>query len=301
VRRRAARGAVDSEEVSRDIARATTAATLAVAEFLATGRPPSDDESRVWLDTSKAPLHDTITLSDLTKLYLYWRDATLDVARDAIERLGIGREVAELGIATIRAGSDGSIVRMTKAFDRERQRLQELVVKEREQLRHQALHDALTGLPNRVAFLDRLTHALELAKRNATGTAVLFIDVDNFKAVNDLGGHPAGDQLLQLVAQRLRDVVRASDTLGRFAGDEFLILHEGLADPPRQAAAFAQRIHEAFEVPFALNEHDQVITVSIGIALADASASPEDLLINADRAMYQAKRRGAGRSHNAEL
>jgi diguanylate cyclase (GGDEF)-like protein len=279
-----------SPEVARDITRATTAATLAVAEFLATGHPPSDEESKVWLATTKAALRETISLVDLTKLYLFWRDATLDAADGAIRQLGSSAQVAQLAVATIRAGSDGSIVRMTKTFDRERQRLQELVAEEQRRLRHQALHDALTGLPNRVAFLDRLTHALELARRNSVSVAVLFIDIDNFKAVNDLGGHKAGDELLRLVAERLSGATRESDSIARFAGDEFLVLHEQLTDPQRDATAIVERIQQAFAAPFSVGGREEHISISVGVAIADKDTDPEDLLHSADRAMYEAKR-----------
>jgi diguanylate cyclase (GGDEF)-like protein len=287
---RSSTAAPASAEIQRDITRATTAATLAVAEFLATGRTPSDEESKVWLATTKAALRETISLVDLTKLYLFWRDATLDAARDAIQQLDCSPEVAQLAVATIRAGSDGSIVRMTKAFDRERQHLQELVAEEQRRLRHQALHDALTGLPNRVAFLDRLIHALELARRTSMSVAVLFIDIDNFKAVNDLGGHKAGDELLRLVAERLSGATRESDTIARFAGDEFLVLHEQLTDPERDAIAIVDRIQQAFAEPFCVGGREEHVSISVGVAIADKDTDPEDLLHSADRAMYEAKR-----------
>ena len=167
-----------------------------------------------------------------------------------------------------------------------------------EERAHEALHDALTGLPNRVLFLDRLDHALRRSRRSGEGVAVLFLDVDHFKLVNDTAGHAVGDELLKTVAERLLGSVRASDTVARFAGDEFTILCEGV-DDEQAAAIVADRVLEKLSPPVALPELDLHLSASIGIALAtgDHQINAHDLLRNADTAMYQAKVRGrAGHS-----
>jgi diguanylate cyclase (GGDEF)-like protein/PAS domain S-box-containing protein len=160
-----------------------------------------------------------------------------------------------------------------------------------EQLRHQAFHDPLTGLPNRALFIDRLEHALALAHRRGTRVAVLFIDLDNFKAINDSLGHAAGDQLLKVVAERLKACVRPEDTAARLGGDEFTILVEGVAGVG-DVAQIAERIAEILQPPFALEDQEVFTTVSTGIALnSPAQEQPADLLRHSDLAMYRAKRR----------
>jgi diguanylate cyclase (GGDEF)-like protein len=158
---------------------------------------------------------------------------------------------------------------------------------------HEALHDALTGLPNRVLFLDRLDHALRRASRSGEGVAVLFLDVDHFKLVNDTAGHAVGDEMLKTVAERLCSAVRTSDTVARFAGDEFTILCEGIEDE-RAAAVVADRLLEKLAPPMALPGLDLHLSASIGIALATGSDAigADELLRNADTAMYQAKVQG---------
>jgi diguanylate cyclase (GGDEF)-like protein len=164
-----------------------------------------------------------------------------------------------------------------------------------EALAHQALHDPLTGLPNRALLLDRLAQAAARAGREPTPLAVLFLDLDRFKVVNDGLGHRAGDELLQAVANRLLAVVRPEDTVARLGGDEFVVLCEHLMHE-EQAAHLAERIAEVLRRPVTVSEREVSITASIGIVLADAGAvAPEALLRDADTAMYQAKERGRDR------
>ena len=164
-----------------------------------------------------------------------------------------------------------------------------------EQLRHQAFHDPLTGLPNRALFMDRLEHALALAHRRGTKVAVLFTDLDNFKVMNDSLGHAAGDQLLIAVAERLKTCVRPEDTAARLGGDEFTILVEGVAGGD-DVAQIAERIAKILQPPIALEEQEVFATVSTGIALnSTAQEQAADLLRHADLAMYRAKHRGKAR------
>jgi diguanylate cyclase (GGDEF)-like protein/PAS domain S-box-containing protein len=163
-----------------------------------------------------------------------------------------------------------------------------------EQLRNQAFHDPLTGLPNRALFMDRLQHALTRANRRGTKVAVLFIDLDNFKVINDSLGHKAGDQLLKAVAERLKACVRPEDTAARLGGDEFTILVEGVAGGG-DVARIAVRIVEILQLPFTLEEQE-VFAASTGIALnGPDQEQPADLLRHADLAMYRAKHRGKAR------
>jgi diguanylate cyclase (GGDEF)-like protein/PAS domain S-box-containing protein len=164
-----------------------------------------------------------------------------------------------------------------------------------DQLSHQAFHDSLTGLANRALFRDRLDHAQARTARAATSLAVLFLDLDGFKTINDSLGHDAGDELLVAAGQRIRACTRASDTVARLGGDEFAVLLEDEVDD-EQAIALAGRLVEELRKPFTVRGTEITMTASIGIALSrDGSGNGEELLRNADVAMYAAKGRGRGR------
>ena len=162
------------------------------------------------------------------------------------------------------------------------------------ELTHQALHDALTGLPNRALLLDRLNQAVAQARRTGSRVAVLFLDLDRFKLVNDSRGHAAGDELLIGVAERLREVLRPADTVARFGGDEFVMICQD-AGEVGHAMRVADRVAEALRAPFRLGADDMFLNVSIGIAVSDGGTSAAELLRDADAAMYQAKDQGRGR------
>jgi diguanylate cyclase (GGDEF)-like protein len=158
-----------------------------------------------------------------------------------------------------------------------------------------AMHDALTGLPNRILFLERLGHAVRRGRRSGKMAAVLFADLDRFKLVNDRHGHGVGDQLLVAVAQRLTEVLRPGDTLARLSGDEFVVLCEDL-DEPAQVDAIAARMGTAVAEPIVLSGIEMDITASVGIAFSGrGNQLSEGLLQEADTAMYQAKRHGGDR------
>ena len=159
-------------------------------------------------------------------------------------------------------------------------------------LDHQAHHDALTQLPNRVLFKDRLEHAINLARRNNQVVALLFLDLDNFKQINDALGHLAGDELLIHVARRLTGLLRHTDTVARFGGDEFAILLENV-EGKRQARNIATKILKVLSEPVVLRDQEYHLTASIGIAMAPYDdTQPDNLIRDADTAMYEAKRRG---------
>lgn len=169
------------------------------------------------------------------------------------------------------------------------------------QLRHQAFHDSLTGLPNRALFHDRLTHALRRPDYEDSTLTILYIDLDGFKNINDALGHPIGDQLLQLVASRLRAVLRSSDTAARLGGDEFAVLLEGVqhAEIPERMAG---KILETLRFPFTIDDHELYLSASIGVVShrtnslsANVDGLADELRQRADLAMYDAKHGGKNR------
>jgi diguanylate cyclase (GGDEF)-like protein len=167
-----------------------------------------------------------------------------------------------------------------------------------DQLHHDAMHDALTGLPNRALFTDLLNHAIKRSTREpGMGCAVLFLDIDRFKLVNDSFSHAIGDRLLEVCAQRISEVLRPGDTVARLGGDEFTVLIEDVGPDPVDAAMLvAERIQCSLGEGFDIEEHRLAMTASIGIAVGDPASTGADVLRNADIAMYEAKRRARGSS-----
>jgi diguanylate cyclase (GGDEF)-like protein/PAS domain S-box-containing protein len=163
-----------------------------------------------------------------------------------------------------------------------------------DQLAHQAFHDSLTGLANRALFSERITHAIERGMRRRNLFAVLFIDLDDFKTVNDSLGHAAGDELLVTVAERIRSAIRPEDTCARLGGDEFAVMIESISDADG-AVTVARRILEAMAVPLVVGGSDVTVQGSIGIALDAGGMTASEIMRSADLAMYKAKTEGKGR------
>jgi diguanylate cyclase (GGDEF)-like protein len=208
-------------------------------------------------------------------------------------RLELPAGVLGEALNILRLSLEFSLVRMAECFEVERRRTDEELNRRGEELAFLATHDPLTGLPNRTLILDRVEQMLARAARSQTPVAALFIDLDNFKAINDTLGHGVGDELLRAVAARLDGVIRGADTLGRLGGDEFVVISEelSLAAGPE---LIAERVLEALRHPFSLGPDAQTrvtVTASIGIAAAEG-ISAENLLRDADIAMYSAKWEG---------
>jgi diguanylate cyclase (GGDEF)-like protein/PAS domain S-box-containing protein len=185
--------------------------------------------------------------------------------------------------------ADGPIVHTLISDITERKRHERTIV-------HQAAHDPLTGLPNRMTLVDRANRAIAAARRDGGEVAVMFIDLDNFKLINDSLGHPAGDELLRTVARRLADAKRPGDTVARIGGDEFAVLCEQLSSPS-DAPLIADRLRDALSrEPMQIADSGFVITASIGVATLQTDVGdPDTLLAHADMAMYRAKAHGRAR------
>lgn len=275
----------------------TRASTIAVGRWLAGGSPEEGRETsrKIFETYGQLAAQRVVPLNDLTKGCLQWRDEVSEVLRESATELGVSSRALAHAIAMVQRTLDVTLVRVCECFETERLRTDEELSRRQEELAYMATHDALTHLPNRTLILDRGTQALMRARRHQTPVAALFIDVDNFKSINDKFGHDAGDELLRMLAARLDGVIRDTDALGRLGGDEFVVIAEdiGLAAGPE---LIAERVRDALKEPFRLldGEIELKVTASIGIAVGQ-HATAEELLSNADLAMYRAKLDGKDR------
>jgi diguanylate cyclase (GGDEF)-like protein len=235
-------------------------------------------------------------LNEVTKRCLRWRDSTAEVLGRSADELNLDSGVLGQALEMLQRSLDVTLVRMCQSFEDERQLAHEELTKRQKELIFLATHDSLTGLPNRTLILDRIEQILARTRLTQEPVAALFLDLDNFKAINDTLGHGVGDELLCAVAARLEGVIRETDALGRLGGDEFVVIADGLslAAGPE---LIAERLLEAFKDPFRLNGAEDTrvfVKASIGIA-AGGRSSAEELLRDADIAMYRAKWGGKGR------
>jgi diguanylate cyclase (GGDEF)-like protein len=296
--RSARSGAALDALVEESFARVGSVSTIAVARWMAgdgeeVAREVGRESSRIF---GQLAAQRAAPLNEVTKRCLRWRDAAEEVLLEQAARLALPSEVARTGVAMLQRSLDVTLVRMCESFEQERRRAHEELQRRQEELVFLATHDPLTGLPNRTLILDRVEQMLVRSRRSQTPVAALFIDLDNFKGINDTLGHGAGDRLLKAVAERLRAVIRETDALGRLGGDEFVVIAEGmsLAAGPELVA---ERLLEALAPPFHLDPGTEVrlaVTASVGIAMGPRE-SAEELLRDADIAMYHAKWGGKNR------
>lgn len=275
-----------------------TVSTVAVARWMAgegetVAREVGQESWRIFAQLASQR---EAALNEVTKRCLRWRDCTLEVLDESAVELGLGLETLATARAMVQRSLDVTLVRMCQSFEDERQRAQDELNNREKELVFLATHDALTGLPNRTLILDRIEQTLTRARHNSEPVAALFVDLDNFKAINDSLGHGVGDELLCAVAKRLEGVIRETDALGRLGGDEFVVVADGLslAAGPE---LIAERLLEAFTEPFALGEGGETrvhAKCSIGIATG-VRPNAEELLRDADIAMYRAKWGGKSR------
>jgi len=216
---------------------------------------------------------------------------------DTVRRTKDGRDIlVSLTVSPVRDESGTIVGASVIARDiTELRRVQEELVAARA-VAQQAMRDPLTGLPNRSLFLDRLGHALAAGAHETAKAAVLFVDLDAFKRINDSLGHHGGDQILLAVADRLTRAVRPSDTVSRLGGDEFTVLCDGVRSA-EEACVIAERVAEELSAPIDVGGTEIVLSASVGIALAEGGDPPELAVRRADAAMYAAKREGGARHH----
>jgi diguanylate cyclase (GGDEF)-like protein len=269
--------------------------TELIGRWLSTDEAASDEDEAVLAAQGEQAILEDAVLASVAKAYFAWRDITIAVIKEEGYRLGVSERLLTLATNVVRFSCDGSLVRIIRQFDDTRRSLQQRLNEEQATLAHRALHDQLTGLPNRALLADRLRQAAGSLERRGTGAVLLYLDLDNFKAINDRFGHPAGDVLLVTVAARLEALARSGDTVARLGGDEFVVLAADLTDPDAAARSLAERIHLAMREPVPVGERQLHTSVSIGIAPVLPDVDPEVCLAQADAAMYQAKRGGPAR------
>ena len=265
-------------------------ANMLVARWLITGEGIDSEEARWLAERGTVAAAEELSIVNVTRSYLCWRDVLCSCLEEEAARLRSPQDLLHLALASVRASADASIMRMARAFDAETERLREALRAQREDYRHQALHDPLSGIPNRVLLLDRLQQAIQSARRSGERVALLMIDLDRFKQVNDRHGHHVGDQVLRALAERLLAGVRGSDTVARLGGDEFAVVLPRCPDLD-SALAMGAKIVRSLREPVMAGGGEIVVGGSVGVALYPDHAGDRDgLLRAADLAMYRAKR-----------
>ena len=278
--------------VEERFARVGAVSTIAVARWMSGEGADAAREvgQEAWQIFGQLASQRAAPLNEVTKRCLRWCDAAREVVRECASALELEQAVLEEALAMLQRSLNVTLVRMCESFESDRQSADEELEHRQRELAFLATHDALTGRPNRTLILDRVEQLMLRARRERTPLAALFIDLDNFKAINDSLGHAAGDELLQAVASRLTAVVRESDAVGRMGGDEFVVIASELSFAAGPEL-IAERLLEALDQPFKLAGHGQSclkVTASVGIAAGDRECA-EELLRDADVAMYQAK------------
>jgi diguanylate cyclase (GGDEF)-like protein len=270
-------------------------ATMMTARWVAYGVPVSADEMLYIAERGELAASLQQSIVNITRAHLIWRDTIGEILRDEASRLNTPREVVGNALRAVRMSCDANLVQMARAFDTRMDELSSELATERETLLHQAFHDPLTGLPNRVLLYDRINQAVLTTRRNAGTFAILAIDLDGFKAVNDSLGHDGGDIVLQHVADRLVHAVRESDTVARHGGDEFTVLLAGMA--LASAAATAQKLEALLSQVLCFGGEGISVGATIGVATCPSDGDDVHALLSAaDRAMYRRKReRGTSR------
>jgi len=270
--------------------RLATVWSIAVGSWMTgEGEQAARERGQECLDIFAELAHSRAASIDLIlRRCLCWREAAIEALTACSQQLGLEAHALAQASAMLQRSLDVTLVRLSEAFESERRRTDA-------ELRFVASHDVVTGLPNRSFISERIAEALACNSRALATTALLFIDLDNFKVVNDTLGHSGGDELLRALTVRLRTVVRDHDRLARFGGDEFVVLLEDVSGTD-DAERVAQRVLDTFDQPFVLAGGAVALPVSASVGVAiSSSATVDGLLRDADIAMYRAKRAGKNR------
>ncbi len=269
-------------------------ATVMTARWIAYGVPVSPEEMQYIAERGDLAASLQQSTVNITRAYLIWRDTIGEILRDEADRLNTPRDLLTDALRAVRISCDASLVQVARAFDRRMEELSQELASEREALLQQALHDSLTGLPNRVLLYDRIRQAVLASKRSGRSFAILAIDLDGFKGVNDSLGHDGGDVVLQQVADRLVKSVRESDTVARQGGDEFTVLLSGMGIDT--ASHVARQLEVRLSQVLAFDGKAVSVGASIGVAMyPHDGADVHTLLRFADHAMYRRKRERGSR------
>jgi diguanylate cyclase (GGDEF)-like protein len=272
--------------------RISISSTMAVSRWIAgEGIEVAVEVGReTWEIFAELAAQRAASLEEVTRRCFAWRNVMAEVLHESAAGLGSSPEALVQALSILQLSLEFSLVRMCGSFEAERRKTDEELKRREEELSFLATHDPLTGLPNRTLILDRVEQMLARSVRNQMPVAALFIDLDNFKSINDTLGHGVGDELLRAVSARLDGVIRDTDALGRLGGDEFVVISEALTLQVGPEL-IAERLLDALDQPFKLGADKETrvtVTASIGIATGDHT-SAEELLRNADIAMYRAK------------
>ncbi len=291
MRRTGESGGLLEDVVEARFARVGALSTTAVARWMSGEGPEVAREvgQESWRIFAQLAAQRAAPLNEVTKRCLRWCDAASEVAAECAQQLQLSPETLEQAYGMLRRSLNVTLVRMCESFELERKHAESELENRQQELAFLATHDTLTGLPNRALILDRVEQMLRRAQRDKTAIATLFIDLDNFKSVNDAFGHEMGDELLRGVAARLSATLRGSDAVGRLGGDEFVVIagDQALQHGPE---AIAERLLACLKRPIRLGEDETpfTVTASIGIACGERESAGE-LMRDADIAMYHAK------------
>jgi diguanylate cyclase (GGDEF)-like protein len=298
VARTSASGEVVDAVVQESFERICNSSTIAVARWIAgEGIEVAVEAGReTWEIFAELAAHRAASLNEVTRRCYWWRNVMAEILKACATQLDVSPDTLSQALNILQLSLEFSVLRMCESYETERRLTDEELARREEELSFLATHDPLTGLPNRTLILDRVEQMLARSRRSQTPVAALFVDLDNFKSINDTLGHGVGDELLCAVAARLDGVIRGADTLGRLGGDEFVVISEelSLAAGPE---VIAERLLDALQQPFNLGANKETrltVTASVGIAAGD-HALAEELLRDADIAMYRAKWDGKNR------
>jgi len=256
--------------VQESFERICNSSTIAVARWISGESLEVAIEAgrETWEIFAELAAQRAASLNEVTRRCFWWRNMMAEVLRESATQLEVSSDALSQALNILQLSLEFSLLRMCESFEIERQRTDEELTRREGELSFLATHDSLTGLPNRTLILDRVEQMLARSARSQAPVAALFIDLDNFKSINDTLGHGVGDELLQAVAARLDGVIRDADALGRLGGDEFVVISEelSLAVGPE---LIAERLLDALKQPFKLGAEAETrvsVTASIGIA-----------------------------------